>query len=51
MAEGGDDPALTPWLVRARGHDADAIMHRHLLVRRVEIRVVAARLGDAGPGV
>ncbi len=62
MAQGRDDPALRQQnarldlrlisrLVRTRGHDAHAIVHRHLLIRGVQVGIVAAGLGDAGFGV
>src|SRR5271165_5281278 len=54
MTQRGDDPAfcyehpglylgLVPWLVGACRDNSDAVIHRHFLVRRVQIRIIAAR--------
>ena len=38
-------------LVRPRGHDAEAAMQREVVIGRIQIRIVAMRLGHAGLGV
>jgi|SRR5579883_45086 len=45
------DSTLALWLVRTRWHNADALIHRHLPVGGVEVRIVTACLGDARPRV
>jgi hypothetical protein len=62
MPQRCDDPALRQQnarldfrlisgLVRARGHDAYAIVHRHLLIRGVQVGIIAAGSCDARFGV
>jgi len=38
-------------LARTRGHDAEAAMHREVVVGRIQIRIVAVRLGHTGLAV
>ena len=47
----GFDLGLVARLIRARGHDAHAVVHGHLLIRRIQIGIVAAGFRHAGLGV
>ena len=62
MAQRRHDPALghlhgifdlgfVSRLVRPRGHDAEAAVQREVVIGRIQIRIVAMRLGHAGLGV
>ena len=62
MAKRRDDPAfsqlyarfdlgLVTRLVGPRRNHAHAVVHGHLLIRGVQVRIVAARFGHAGLGV
>jgi hypothetical protein len=62
MAQRRHDPALgdlhgafgfgfVSRLVRPRGHDAEAAVQREVVVSRIQIRIVAVRLGHTGLGV
>ena len=45
------DFGFVPRLVRPRGHDAEAAVQREVVIGRIQIRIVAVRLGHAGLGV
>jgi hypothetical protein len=62
MTQGGYDPTLgylhayldfsfVPRAIGSRRHNAHVIVRSHLLIRRVEIRIVAAGPAHTGPGV